>query len=111
MAADETFDQEKFIDFYYSTDIHCPLADCNFGVRFLSKTKYARHWEERHLSSVQKLEDPIQYWRSRLKRRSDLKSHIQFVHGDKKDIRIEKILLKSKKVVEYSKNFIRIFGI
>ncbi|CAC5423767.1 unnamed protein product [Mytilus coruscus] len=106
MAEDENFDQEKFIGFYYSTDMHCPLADCDFGGRFSSKTKYSRHWEERHLSSVQKLECPIQYCRSRLRRRSNLKSHIKFVHGEKNDIRIEEIILKSKKVVEHSRNFI-----
>ncbi|CAC5378549.1 unnamed protein product [Mytilus coruscus] len=106
MAEDEIFDKEKFIEFYYSTDMRCPIADCDFGGRFLTKTKYSRHWEERHISSVQKYECPIQYCRGVLRRRSDMKSHIKFVHGEKNDTRIEEITLKSRKIVEHSKNFI-----
>ncbi|CAC5408208.1 unnamed protein product [Mytilus coruscus] len=106
MAEDEIFDKEKLIEFYYSTDMRCPIADCDFGGRFLTKTKYSRHWEERHISSVQKYECPIQYCRGVLRRRSDMKSHIKFVHGEKNDTRIEEITLKSRKIVEHSKNFI-----
>ncbi|CAC5358812.1 unnamed protein product [Mytilus coruscus] len=106
MTEDEIFDKEKLIEFYYSTDMRCPIADCDFGGRFLTKTKYSRHWEERHISSVQKYEYPIQYCRGVLRRRSDMKSHIKFVHGEKNDTRIEEITLKSRKIVEHSKNFI-----
>lgn len=106
MAEDEIFDNEKFIEFYYSTDMRCPIADCDFGGRFLTKTKYSRHWEERHISSVQKYECPIQYCRSVLRRRSDMKSHIKFIHGEKNDTRLEEITVKSRKIIEHSRNFI-----
>lgn len=68
MAENKSFDQEKCIEFYYSTNIRCPLADCDFDEGFSSKTKYSRHWEDRHMCSVQKYECPIQYCRSIFRR-------------------------------------------
>lgn len=82
MAKDETFDQEKFMECYYSKHT-------------------VSNWKKGtcHIYAEVRVHDSILP-------QTYLKSHIKFVHGNKNDIRIEVIVLESKKVVEHGKIFI-----
>ncbi|CAC5404149.1 unnamed protein product [Mytilus coruscus] len=108
MAEEDNFDSEKLIEFYYSAYMLCPVTDCDFGGKFATKTKYSRHWEERHIFSVQKMECAIQHCTSRLRRKSDMKSHLRYVHGERDGRRVEEIMMKCQKVTETGKKFINL---
>ena len=113
MAEDETFDvmltpsfKEQQIEFFYSVGMACPIADCNVGGKFQNKTRYQRHWEERHVQQAEKWECAYANCGALVRRKSDMKSHIRYVHFEKDNQRVEEILLKCTRKTVRSKGFI-----
>ena len=84
MAEDETFDADTVknrpIEFLYTTGMACPISDCNVTSTFNTKAKYARHWEERHVLSAEKYECAVKNCKKLIRRKSDMRSHLRFIH-------------------------------
>ena len=105
MADDDGFDKER-TEIYFSTDMRCPVVDCDVHSKFPTKSKYSRHWEERHIEALEKFECAVQGCTTRQRRKSDMRSHMKNKHGERDSHHIENVIVKCSKVVERNKHYI-----
>lgn len=89
---------------FYPRGMACPVSGCN-GIMFPTKTKFTRHWEERHRIQTRKFLCPVAGCSAECRRKSDMKAHLRSKH-EKDPQRLETILLKCQSVVRENKGYI-----
>jgi hypothetical protein len=72
----------------------------NPRIKFPTKTKFNRHWEERHRIQTRKFLCPLAG-----RRKSDMRTHLRTKHENDPQ-RLETILLKCPSVVRENKGYI-----
>lgn len=97
-------DQPK--GFGYVPSMNCPVLDCNVPGAFPSRAKYQRHWEERHVPEVQKWSCPFQSCNTMVRRKSDMKSHIRYLHKEADPVIVSSLLDKCINQIVKAKNYI-----
>ena len=82
----------------------CPISGCR-GITFPSKTKFSRHWEEKHKLQSVKYLCPVSNCSAECKRKTDMRNHIKGKHeSDTK--KMEYILAKCETVVRENKGYV-----
>lgn len=72
--------QTDYIEVLYdASDKVFPVLGCK-GTKFPSKSKFSRHWEERHKLTTTKYLCSVSGCLAECRRRSDMKTHIRRVH-------------------------------
>uniref|UniRef100_K1RA86 Uncharacterized protein n=1 Tax=Magallana gigas TaxID=29159 RepID=K1RA86_MAGGI len=89
---------------FYPRGMGCPVSGCN-GIMFPTKTKFTRHWEERHRIQTRKFLCPVAGCSAECRRMSDMKAHLRSKQ-EKDPQRLETILLKCQSVVRENKGYI-----
>lgn len=111
MAEDDFYFEESVFDldeqdFGYVANMKCPIADCNVQGTFPSRAKFQRHWEERHVPEVQKWACPHQGCHALVRRKSDMKSHLKFIHKQTNPSILEAIIAKATSQMVRATNYI-----
>lgn len=71
----------KFIEVKFDPQaMKCPVLGCK-GIMFPCKTKFNRHWEEKHLLQPTKYICPLTGCLAECRRKSDMKAHVREKHG------------------------------
>ncbi|KAK3094765.1 hypothetical protein FSP39_005924 [Pinctada imbricata] len=100
------FHGQAEIEFFYeSGDMSCPIEGCNQEVKYVSKWKWQRHWEERHVRQAVKYLCSVASCKAECRRRSDMRAHIKAKHERDPD-RAEDVLIKCEKQVRENRGFI-----
>lgn len=81
-----------------------PVNGC-IGIIFPTKTKFTRHWEEKHRIHARKFLSPMAGCLAECRLKSDMKAHLRTKH-EKDPQRLEAILLKCQSVVREKKGYI-----
>lgn len=95
------------VEFFFSTDgrMRCPIDGCT-ARRFLTKTKYTRHWNERHVPTNLKYHCSYSNCDTTCRRRYDMKIHIRDVHKVLDNVRLEDLTARCMKSVLENRGFI-----
>ena len=94
------------IEFYYNPgSMSCPIDGCKPDLRFYSKNKWTRHWEEKHQPMNIKYICSVSGCPVECKRRTDMRAHIRMKHERDPD-RSEFILSKREKQIKDNQGFI-----
>jgi hypothetical protein len=82
----------------------CPVVGC-IGIQFPTKTRFQRHWEEKHRLQTRKFLCPIAGCSAEVRRRSDMRTHLKTKH-ERDPQRVEVILEKCQSLIRENRGYI-----
>ncbi|CAC5419742.1 unnamed protein product [Mytilus coruscus] len=85
--------------------MQCPVEECGTN-KFASRTKYLRHWEEKHMEICVTYTCCMNGCQATCKRRHDIKTHLSRIHGIQDKLTLEASVAKINKVVQDNRGFI-----
>ncbi|CAC5411255.1 unnamed protein product [Mytilus coruscus] len=77
--------------------MQCPVEECGTN-KFASRTKYLRHWEEKHMEICVTYTCCMNGCQATCKRRHDIKTHLSRIHGVHDKLTLEASVAKINKV-------------
>ncbi|KAK3107274.1 hypothetical protein FSP39_010892 [Pinctada imbricata] len=98
-------EQQQIEFFYHPGLMSCPIDGCNPDLKFYSKGKWQRHWEEKHTLSSVKYLCSVKGCGTTCKRRADMRAHIKLRHERDVD-RAEQVLNKCEKKIMENRGYI-----
>lgn len=97
--------QTEYIEVLYDpSGMECPIIGCK-GTKFPSKSKFTRHWEERHKMSTTKYICSVHGCNAECRRKSDMRTHIRRIHENNTDTG-EFILAKCEVIQRENKGYL-----
>ena len=104
-VAENGLEQQQIEFFYHPGLMSCPIEGCNPDLKFYSKGKWQRHWEEKHTQSLVKYVCSVKECGTTCKRRADMRAHIKLRHERDVD-RAEHVLNKCERRILENKGYI-----
>lgn len=99
--------EEPDLPVRFTSGMKCPIEGCTAAEStFVIRSKFVRHWEEKHEAFSSKYECAVKGCQSLVRRKEDMRLHIASKHGEKDSHLINSVLSKCSVVKVQNKGFI-----